>query len=151
MGILDRFTKKNQKRQLEALEKKVDVQEPKKKKTAEATKAPAPAPAKSSAAVNTQAGNTASFATLVRPVVSEKAARAEAAGAYTFVVRNDATKNGIKQAVRDVYGVAPKSVRVMNMEGKRVRFGRQRGKRNDWKKAIVTLPKGKSIQIHEGV
>jgi large subunit ribosomal protein L23 len=45
----------------------------------------------------------------------------------------------------------PSDVRIMNVEGKRVRTGRNLGKRRDWKKAIVTLPKGKTIHIHEGV
>lgn len=156
MGILDRFTKKNQEKQLEALEKKpADVQAPKKKneaaekgktskKSAGATKAK-----KKSSAPKKTTGRAADA--LVRPVVSEKAAREEAEGTYTFVVKDTATKIDIKRAIRETYGVQPDSVRVLNMEGKRVRFGRQTGKRKDWKKAMVTLPKGKRIQIHEGV
>jgi len=40
---------------------------------------------------------------------------------------------------------------VANIEGRRVRFGRSMGKRNDYKKAIITLPEGKTIDIHSGV
>lgn len=88
---------------------------------------------------------------LLRPVVSEKAMARESAGVYTFVVDPAASKVDIKQAVAQVYGVVPTGVRVTNTEGKRVRFGRFSGKRKDMKKAIVTLPKGKKISIHEGV
>ncbi len=83
--------------------------------------------------------------------VSEKAASVEALGRYTFRVALDATKLDIKQAVKSHYGVLPVDVRVMNMEGKRKSFGKSKGKRSDWKKAIVTLPKGKSIDIHSGI
>ena len=88
---------------------------------------------------------------LIRPFISEKAAIAETNGVYTFVVVDTATKIEIRNAVKQVYGVEPKKVRVMNMEGKAKRYGRNRGRRSDWKKAIVTLPKGQSISIHEGV
>jgi len=47
--------------------------------------------------------------------------------------------------------VIPKKVRIINVEGKKVRFGRQFGRRSDWKKAIITLAKNQSINIHEGV
>ncbi len=83
--------------------------------------------------------------------VSEKAASVEATGRYTFKVDMNATKLDIKQEVKAHYGVLPIDVRVMNVEGKRKSFGKSKGKRSDWKKAIVTLPKGKSIDIHSGI
>jgi large subunit ribosomal protein L23 len=149
MGILDRFTKNNQKKQLEAFEKKADVQIPE-KKDASAKKSVEKNTAVVSKKTKENKGKAGAFV-LVRPIVSEKAAQGEARGKYTFVVDSAASKISIKQAVREIYGVAPEKVRVSNVEGKRVRFGRQKGKRKDWKKATVTLPKGKTIQIHEGV
>lgn len=83
--------------------------------------------------------------------VSEKAAGTEEAGIYTFRVVSDATKIDVKRAIATKYGVVPTDVRMMNIEGKRTRFGRTEGKRRDWKKAIVTLPKGSHIDIHSGV
>ncbi len=83
--------------------------------------------------------------------VSEKAASVEANGRYTFKVALKATKLDIKQEVKAHYGVLPTDVRVMNIEGKRKRFGKSQGKRSDWKKAIVTLPEGKTIDIHSGI
>jgi len=83
--------------------------------------------------------------------VSEKAASVESAGTYTFKVAINATKGDIAETIKAHYGVAPVSVRVINVEGKNVRFGRTMGKRKDWKKAIVKLPEGKHIDIHSGI
>lgn len=88
---------------------------------------------------------------LVKPVTSEKTARQESQGQYTFAVRVSATKLQVKRAILAVYGVQPLAVNMINVEGKIARFGRSSGKRKDWKKAIVVLPKGKTIHIHEGV
>lgn len=88
---------------------------------------------------------------LVRPYVSEKAAHGEARGMYTFVVSGFATKISVKQVVLHRYGVLPKDVRMINTEGKRKQKGQSGGKRSDWKKAVVVLPQGTTINIHEGV
>jgi large subunit ribosomal protein L23 len=88
---------------------------------------------------------------LIRPVMTEKSLTGEAQGQYTFFVSPTANKVEIKEAIRELYGVMPARVRVLHVEGKRVRFGRSMGRRNDTKKAIVVLPKGTTISIHEGV
>jgi len=91
------------------------------------------------------------FKVLLRPIISEKASIAESLNVYVFKVDRVANKNMVKQAVKETYGVLPEKVRIVNVEGKatRTRFGSAR--RSDWKKALVTLPKGQSIRIHEGV
>ena len=91
------------------------------------------------------------FRVLVRPVISEKASIAESLNVYTFKVSREATKDAVKHAIKQTYGIVPEKVRIINVEGKatRTRFGGSR--RSDWKKALVTLPKGQSIRIHEGV
>lgn len=88
---------------------------------------------------------------LLRALLSEKTAHAESKGAYTFAVDIDATKPAIMRAVTEVYGVRPVAVRTSITEGKAARFGRFNGRRRDWKKAVVTLPEGKTISIHTGV
>ncbi|MFB6225739.1 MAG: 50S ribosomal protein L23 [Candidatus Paceibacteria bacterium] len=88
---------------------------------------------------------------LVHPHISEKSTMKEEDGKYTFVVANDATKIDIKNAVEQNYGVRPAKVNTMNFKGKKKRFRFQEGKQKDWKKAIVTLPEGETINVHEEV
>jgi len=88
---------------------------------------------------------------LIKPLVTEKSAIAESINKYSFVVARWAGKNQVKKAVEDIYGVAPASVNIINADGRAMHFGRNLGRRSDYKKAIVTLPSGKSIDIHTGV
>jgi large subunit ribosomal protein L23 len=91
------------------------------------------------------------YRVLLRPVITEKAADQGAWNKYVFEVAMDANKISVSQAVKEVYGIRPVSVNVVSMRGKKVRYGRVRGCRKDWKKAIVTLPEGKTINLYEGV
>ncbi len=141
MGIIDRLTKKNETTKKTAAPKARPVKAAPKTEAAKETTVPV---------VSSVKGN-AMGSVLVKAHMSEKAAIGEVAGRYTFLVTHDATKLSIKTAVQQMYGVRPIAVRIVNTEGKRLRFGRSFGKRSDMKKAIVTLPKGKSISIHEGV
>lgn len=88
---------------------------------------------------------------LARPIISEKAADLSANGQYVFDVFQQATKPEIRKAVKNVYGVSPIKVRIMNTSGKEVRFGKNFGKLKNKKKAIVALKKGDKIEIYEGV
>lgn len=85
------------------------------------------------------------------PWVTEKATALQAQGQYVFEVLNRANKVQIIQAVKEMYGVIPSKVRVVSTRGKVVRAGRYFGKRRDKKKAVVTLPKGQTIDIYKGV
>ena len=91
------------------------------------------------------------YRVIVKPLITEKTAIMQSANKYTFVVAKWAQKTNVKQAIKEMYGVEPIDVNIINAQGHRVRFGRSAGKRSDWKKAVVTLPAGKSITIHEGV
>lgn len=88
---------------------------------------------------------------IVQPLISEKTAGLAGANQYVFVVRKDANRLRIRAAVKLMYGVSPLSINVMNVRGKKVRFGHREGSRSDWKKAIVTLPVGQTINVHGGV
>ena len=88
---------------------------------------------------------------LVKPLVTEKASVMGPLNKYFFEVARDANKIETAKAIQDVYGVKPVSINIIRMRGKSVRHGRTMGKRKDWKKAIVTLRKGESIKIYEGV
>jgi large subunit ribosomal protein L23 len=67
-----------------------------------------------------------------------------------FEVAPGANRIEIKEAVEKAFKVKVKKVNVLNQAGKRVRFRSQMGKRKDWRKAIVTLEEGQSVDYLEG-
>ncbi len=127
-----------------------------KKKESE-VKAPAvsavavPAIAESVAVATGKAKPTIAWRILLRPLVSEKAAQAGARNQYVFVVGNTATKIDVRRAIHDAYGITPTRVNIIRVRGKQIRYGRSHGTTKAWKKAVVTLPAGKKIQVYEGV
>jgi len=88
---------------------------------------------------------------LVKPLVTEKVSNLGVLNKYVFAVAGDANKIEIAKAIKEIYGIKPISVNVIKMLGKNARYGKISGKRKDWKKAIITLPKDKTIKIYEGV
>lgn len=91
------------------------------------------------------------YRTIVRPVVTEKTSAAyQERGEYTFEVAPDATKPAIRQAIEKLFGVHVTGVWTSNVRGKTRRVGKTTGRRPNWKKAIVTLRDGDSIDIFEG-
>ena len=87
-----------------------------------------------------------------RPIISEKAVDQQPLGKYHFRVARDANKIEIREAIEVIYGVRVKAVNTMNVRGKLRRVGRGRpGRTPAWKKAIVTLVPGQSIELFEGV
>jgi len=158
MSFLDRWTKRKTKDQLSAANKSesgstvvenVDENEVKAEKVDKKKKT-----AKKKETVDIKKINIKDpslFSVILKPLVSEKCAHLETAGAYTFAVNVKTNKIRVKEAVKQIYGVMPEKVRISNSQGKWVRFGGKIGRRCDWKKAVVTLPKGKTISIHEGV
>ena len=95
--------------------------------------------------------NAQAYRFLLRPVISEKATISVSDGKYTFEVSGDANKVAIKKAIEEIYGVKPTRVNIINQGGKHVRFGRKFGQTKNVKKAIVTLKKGDSIKLYEGI
>jgi large subunit ribosomal protein L23 len=63
------------------------------------------------------------------------------------MIAPNATKMDVRNAVQHVYGVRPVAVNIVKMQGKVVRFGRYSGRQVGRKKAIVTLPAGKTIDV----
>jgi len=87
---------------------------------------------------------------LIQPLLTEKiTAMREQANKVGFLVRRDANRIEIKQAVEAALKVKVERVRVLNMMGKTKRLGRFSGKRPDWKKAIVTLKEGEKLELYE--
>ncbi|MBP7710966.1 MAG: 50S ribosomal protein L23 [Gammaproteobacteria bacterium] len=88
---------------------------------------------------------------LLSPHVSEKSTRiADKSRQFVFEVVPDATKPEIKQAVELMFKVEVEGVQVVNVAGKRKRFGRMAGRRPDWKKAYVRLKAGHDIDFVGG-
>lgn len=88
---------------------------------------------------------------LVRPLVTEKVSNLGADNKYVFAVAVRANKVEVAKAIQQVYGIKPIKVNIINMAGKKARYGRITGRRKDWKKAIVTLAAGQTIKVYEGV
>ena len=89
---------------------------------------------------------------IIRPLVTEKSTeKLEREGAYSFVVDKDANKVEIARAIESLFNVKVSDVRTMQYRGKERRLGRYMGRRAAWKKAIVKLREGDTIEIFEGV
>lgn len=88
---------------------------------------------------------------LIEPVISEKANLLREQNKYVFIVRKDATKPQIKEAVRKLFNVKVVNCTTMNIDGKVKRTRGKAGLTSSYKKAIVRVASGEKIQIFEGV
>ena len=85
-----------------------------------------------------------------RPMITERGSTMrETHNQYLFQVDPAANKLEIKQAIEHFFGVKVTQVRTANYRGKIKRMGRFSGKRADWKKAIVTLAEGDTIDLFD--
>lgn len=133
MGILDRF-KKEEKTESKAKKKTKKISsKPKKVEKSKARK------------------DSVAYRALLHPLVSEKSTYLGEENKYVFIVPKKANKQEISRAVKDIYGIKPLSVKTMNVLGKKRRYGRTAGKTIDYKKAIISVPEGETIQLYEGV
>lgn len=112
-----------------------------------AAKKPA-APKKAKAKV---AANPGHFSTIISPVVTEKSTMAGEHGKYIFKVSTCACKSKVKEAVEAIFNVDVTKVNVINYDGKVKRFKNFQGRRDAFKKAIVTLKEGQSIDWASGI
>jgi large subunit ribosomal protein L23 len=87
---------------------------------------------------------------LQAPIVSEKSYAMIGERKYSFRVHPDAHKTQIRQAVEELFGVHVIGVNVSKVQSKPKRRGLVRGRKPGWKKAIVQLKQGESIEIFEG-
>jgi large subunit ribosomal protein L23 len=129
MGILDRI------RQTDDSQATTDVKVEKKVATKSKAKAA------TLASVDTRV--------IVRPLITEKAALLNALNQYVFEVTPTANKIMVARAIEKLFGVKPVSVNINNRRGKERVRGRIKGTTSKLRKAIVTLPAGKSISAAE--
>lgn len=136
MGVLDKITK----RKVATKDTNGVVKKGTKKTSVKETKA------KKSAGISKKALNI-----LLGPVVSEKAANLGQKNVVVFKVSKGANRVAVRNAIRELYKVTPVRVNMLTVRGKWVRFGRFEGRQNTYKKAMVYLPEGTSLDIFEGV
>ena len=84
---------------------------------------------------------------IIAPVVTEKSMLDRQNNVYTFKVIKTATKDEIKNAVESAFKVEVKKVNTLNTKSKKKRVGKYAGRTKTYKKAIVTLKDGSSIEI----
>lgn len=89
---------------------------------------------------------------IIRPIITEKSMMLkERENKYTFEVHPKATKKDIKDAIEKLFNVKVEKVNTINIKGKRKRIGRIVTKSKNWKKAIVKLREGDTIEFFESI
>lgn len=86
-----------------------------------------------------------------KPLITEKAVRGKEFGQYVFAVAIQATKTDVKRAVETLFKVKVDAIQTLRVPGRAKRVGRHQAMTSDWKKAVVTLKQGQSIELFEGV
>ncbi len=84
---------------------------------------------------------------IIAPVITEKSMADRQNNVYTFKVVKEATKDEIKAAIEEAFNVQVKSVNTLNTKSKKRRVGKYSGRTKTYKKAIVTLKDGSSIEM----
>ncbi len=162
MGLLDKILKRKpaqeepqtvekKKKERKMMEKKKEEVKKKPLKSHEMTLKPE-AKAIAKKVAKPQKGETGlAYRILIKPVVTEKVTDLGTLGKYVFEISPQANKTEVRQAIEKVYGVSPVKINIIKIKGKKVRYGRTTGNTKEWKKAIVTLKAGETLEIYEGV
>ncbi len=91
------------------------------------------------------------YEVLRRPLITEKNTALQEHNKYVFEVAREANKPLIKEAVEKAFKVTVMQVNVINVHGKKKKFGGRMITTPSWKKAIVTLKPGDKIELFEGI
>ena len=91
------------------------------------------------------------YQTILSPLVTEKATALSEQNQFVFRVSLEATKPEIKASVEALFGVKVLDVNTLVVKGKTKRFKGRPGQRSDWKKAMVKLAEGQSIDLTTGL
>ena len=102
-------------------------------------------------AVDTKVSAERIYEVIRRPIITEKSTRGSEHNQVTFEVSLDASKPEIKTAVETLFKVKVTAVNTLRQKGKFKRFRGRPGTRSDFKKAMVTLEEGHSIDVTTGV
>jgi large subunit ribosomal protein L23 len=92
------------------------------------------------------------YSVLKKPLITEKSnLMKDELNQIAFEVDKRANKIEIKESIEKIFKVHVVKVHTLNIKGKKKRVGRSQGKKPDWKKAVITLKKGETIDFFEGV
>lgn len=91
------------------------------------------------------------FNLISKPYITEKVLFLKEEGnKVVFRINKNTNKIELKNAIESIFNVSVENINTLNVKGKKKRLGRYEGKRPDWKKAIVTLKEGDTIEYFEG-
>jgi len=91
------------------------------------------------------------FNLITRPHITEKVMLLKEEGnKVVFRIRRDTNKIELKKAIESMFNVTVEAINTLTVKGKKKRLGQHEGRRSDWKKAIVTLKEGDTIEYFEG-
>lgn len=142
MAIFSKQKKSDQ----DQAEKELTLQEMKEQKSAVGSTAKKVVTAK-----KVKADTKNAYRVLYSPLISEKNTHHKSANKYVFKVASTTNKIEIKKAIEALYDVKPIAVQIIIVGGRVRKYGKTSGRTKDFKKAIVTLPQGVSLDIYEGV
>ena len=91
------------------------------------------------------------YSTIVSPVITEKATKISENNQFVFKVKIDSNKKEIKEAIEKLFKVKVKSIKTIKTKGKNKVFKGTKGRRSDYKKAIICLNKGENIDYSGGI
>ena len=91
------------------------------------------------------------YNTIIAPIITEKATKISEKNQYVFKVKIDSNKKEIKQAIEKLFKVKIKKIKTIKIKGKSKTFKGTKGKRSDYKKAIICLNKGENLDYSGGV
>ena len=101
--------------------------------------------------INNNLSKEKAFNVILKPIVTEKSTILSENNQIVFLVNINSNKIDIKKSIELIYGVKVNSVNIIRIKGKTKVFKGKVGKRSDYKKAIISLPKGQSIDLSLGV
>jgi large subunit ribosomal protein L23 len=91
------------------------------------------------------------YSLINRPHITEKVLLLKEEGnKVVFRIRRDTNKIELKNAIESMFNVTVEGINTLTVKGKKKRLGQHEGRRSDWKKAIVTLKEGDTIEYFEG-
>ena len=101
--------------------------------------------------INNNLSKERAFNVILKPIVTEKSTILSENNQIVFLVNINSNKIDIKKSIELIYGVKVNSINIIRVKGKTKVFKGKVGKRSDYKKAIISLSKGQSIDLSMGV